>query len=314
MSVYTTVSHDQMQEWLKRYTLGQLLDLKGIASGITNTNYFLTTTHGRYVLTLFEALKLQELPYYLTLMSHLARHGVACPAPVADNTDQFASMLAGKPACLVSCLDGADVAQPTPAQCRAVGEMLAQMHIAGATFPGKMANPRGPRWWSETARQVYPRMDEDAAALLREEVQLQDSHRFDHLPSGVIHADLFRDNVLLDGDRIAGFIDFYYACNDVLLYDLAIAVNDWARKADHGIDDERAAALLSGYQSERELTAEEKKAWPLMLRAAALRFWVSRLQDLHFPTAGEMTYTKDPKVFQTVLEAHRSRSEFWLRH
>lgn len=311
MSVYTTVSDDQMQEWLKRYTLGQLLDLQGIASGITNTNYFVTTTHGRYVLTLFETLKLQELPYYLSLMSHLSRHGVACPAPVADNTDQFASTLAGKPACLVSCLAGADVEQPNAAQCRAVGEMLAQMHIAGATFPGRMANPRGPRWWSASAPQLYPHMNAEDAAMLREEVLFQDGHRFDHLPSGVIHADLFRDNVLLDGDRIAGFIDFYYACNDVLLYDLAIAVNDWARNDEHDIDDERAAALLAGYQSERALTSEEKRAWPVMLRAAALRFWVSRLQDLYFPMSGEMTYTKDPGVFQAVLSAHRSRSRFW---
>lgn len=298
MSVYTTVGHDQMQEWLKRYTLGQLLDLQGIASGITNTNYFVTTTHGRYVLTLFETLKPQELPYYLTLMSHLARHGVACPAPVADSTDQFASMLAGKPACLVSCLQGADVERPSAAQCRAVGEMLAQMHIAGTTFPGKMDNPRGPRWWSATAPQLYSRMRAEDAAMLRKEVLFQDNHRFDHLPSGVIHADLFRDNVLLDGDHISGFIDFYYACNDVLLYDLAIAVNDWARNDDHSIDDERAAALLTGYQTERKLSTEEKRAWPVMLRAAALRFWVSRLQDLHFPTAGEMTYTKEPQVFR----------------
>jgi homoserine kinase type II len=156
MSVYTTVSDDMMQSWLSRYALGQLVELKGIAAGVTNTNYFVTTTHGRYVLTIFETLKLEELPYYLTLMSHLARHGVACPAPVADNTDQFASLLAGKPACLVSCLSGADISQPSAIQCHAVGEMLAQMHVASATFPRKMRNPRGPRWWSNTASAMYP--------------------------------------------------------------------------------------------------------------------------------------------------------------
>ncbi|MFB9156530.1 homoserine kinase [Chromobacterium violaceum] len=312
MSVYTTVSRESLQHWLQGYALGQLLELKGIAAGITNTNYFVTTTHGRYVLTLFETLHLDELPYYLTLMSHLAKHGVACPAPVADHTDRFASTLAGKPACLVSCLAGQDVSHPSAEQCRAVGEMLAQMHKASATFPLQMKNPRGPRWWSRTAQQLYPQLPADQAELLREEIQFQDSHRFDHLPCGVIHADLFRDNVLLDGNHISGFIDFYYACNDILLYDVAIAVNDWARLDDGELDGGLAKAFLEGYQSERPLEAAERDCWPVMLRAAALRFWVSRLQDLHQPASGELTYTKDPAVFQRLLLAHRQRQDFWL--
>ncbi|WP_434632619.1 homoserine kinase [Chromobacterium sp. CV08] len=312
MSVYTTVGRDSLQQWLQGYALGQLLDLQGIAAGITNTNYFVTTTHGRYVLTLFETLRLDELPYYLSLMSHLAKHGVGCPAPIADHTDSFASPLAGKPACLVSCLDGADVERPSAVQCRAVGEMLAQMHKAGATFPLRMENPRGPRWWCRTAQQLYPQLPAELADALREEIQFQDGHRFDHLPAGVIHADLFRDNVLMNGDAIAGFIDFYYACNDILLYDVAIAVNDWARRDDGELDDELARALLAGYQSERPLGQEERDAWPVMLRAAALRFWVSRLQDLYQPTSGELTYTKDPAVFQRLLLAHRRRADFWL--
>ncbi|AXE29392.1 homoserine kinase [Chromobacterium phragmitis] len=312
MSVYTTVSRESLEHWLQGYALGQLIDLQGIAAGITNTNYFVTTTHGRYVLTLFETLQLKELPYYLTLMSHLAKHGVACPAPVADHSDRFASLLAGKPACLVSCLSGADVDAPSAEQCRAVGETLAQMHKAGATFPLLMKNPRGPSWWSRTAQQLYPRLPEDQAALLREEIQYQDAHRFDHLPSGVIHADLFRDNVLLDGNHISGFIDFYYACNDILLYDVAIAVNDWARLDDGEMDDNRARIFLEGYQSERPLEMAERSCWPVMLRAAALRFWVSRLQDLYQPASGELTYTKDPMVFQRLLQAHRQRQDFWL--
>lgn len=312
MSVYTTVSRDNLQQWLQGYALGQLIDFQGIAAGITNTNYFVTTTHGRYVLTLFETLRLDELPYYLSLMSHLARHGVACPAPIADHSDRFASLLAGKPACLVSCLTGADVSHPTAAQCRAVGEMLAQMHKAGATFPRKMHNPRGPHWWSLTAQQLYAQLPTDIAETLAEEIHFQDGHRFDHLPSGVIHADLFRDNVLLDGDNISGFIDFYYACNDILLYDIAIAVNDWARRDDGELDDELARAFLAGYQSERPLSQAERDCWPVMLRAAALRFWVSRLQDLYQPISGELTYTKDPAAFYQLLLAHRRRSEFWL--
>lgn len=312
MSVYTSVSHDELATWLTRYSVGQLTELKGIAAGITNTNYFVTTTQGRYVLTLFETLSLNELPYYLNLMHHLARHGVACPAPVADHTDNFCSKLAGKPACLVSCLSGGDVDSPSAAQCQALGQMLAAMHQAGATFPERMKNPRGPAWWSATAADMYQHMDEPDAKLLSEEIQYQDSHRFTHLPSGVIHADLFRDNVLFDGERIAGFIDFYYACNDFLLYDVAIALNDWARRADGSIDDQLARALLAGYQSVRRFSDEEKIGWPVMLRAAALRFWVSRLLDQYQPMAGELTYIKDPKVFQTVIEGHRQRKDFWL--
>ncbi|QEL56791.1 homoserine kinase [Chromobacterium paludis] len=312
MSVYTTVSRDSLQQWLQGYALGQLVDFQGIAAGITNTNYFVTTTQGRYVLTLFETLQLEELPYFLSLMSHLDKHGVACPAPIADNADRFASLLAGKPACLVSCLAGRDVNHPNATQCRAVGKMLAQLHKAGATFPQKMRNPRGPRWWSRTAQLLYPQLPSDSAEALREEIQFQDSHRFDHLPSGVIHADLFRDNVLLDGNNISGFIDFYYACNDILLYDVAIAVNDWARREDGELDDELARAFLNGYQSERPLTEAERACWPVMLRGAALRFWVSRLQDLYQPVSGELTYTKDPEAFRRLLAAHRNRTTFWL--
>ncbi|MCW3480094.1 homoserine kinase [Neisseriaceae bacterium JH1-16] len=312
MSVYTSVSESALSDWLRRYSLGELVELKGIAAGITNTNYFVTTTHGRYVLTLFEVLELKELPFYLELMSHLARHGVACPAPVADHTDAFASLLESKPACLVSCLPGGDVAEPSPAQCRALGEMLAQMHLAGATYRHKMANPRGPDWWSKTAAALYDKMPAIDAAMLREEVQYQDSHRFTHLPSGVIHADLFKDNVLMDGDKIAGFIDFYYACNDFLIYDVAIALNDWARQADDDIDPDRARALLAGYQSVRPFDNNELKAWPVMLRAGALRFWVSRLLDFYHPADGELTFTKDPGVFQRLIARHRDRTDFWL--
>jgi len=312
MSVYTTVTPAELESWLAHYTLGNLLELKGIAAGITNTNYFVTTTQGRYVLTLFETLTLDELPYYLNLMSHLARHGVACPAPMADRSDRFASLLAGKPACLVSCLNGGDVPEPGAAHCRAVGAMMADMHLAGDTYPARMANPRGPAWWSTTAQVVYPHMPKADAELLHAEIAFQSQHRFDTLPSGVIHADLFRDNVLFAGETVAGFIDFYYACNDVLVYDLAIALNDWCSLPDGDIDPIRARALLAGYQSVRPLTEAEKAAWPVMLRAAALRFWTSRLYDKYLPQAGELTFTKDPAQFQQVIAHHSRRDDFWL--
>ncbi|GGY16833.1 homoserine kinase [Paludibacterium paludis] len=312
MSVYTVVGDEALANWLSRYHLGSLVESRGIAAGITNTNYFVTTTRGRFVLTLFEDLQLEELPYYLNLMSHLARHGVACPAPIADDSDRFVSLLEGKPACLVTCLEGADITHPSPLQCRKVGEMLAALHKAGSTYPARMDNPRGPSWWSRVSTTLYGYLDADEAASLRAELRFQESQRFLHLPAGVIHADLFRDNVLMKGDDIAGFIDFYYACNDVLLYDVAIAVNDWARRDDGTIDDDLASAFLAGYQSSRPLSSGEIEAWPAMLRAAALRFWVSRLQDYHEPSPGAMTYTKDPGVFRRLAEAHRGRTSFWL--
>lgn len=311
MSVFTVVSDDELGAWLTQYNL-QLVSFEGIAAGVTNTNYFVTTTHGRFVLTLFETLRLDELPFYLHLMSHLAQHGVACPAPLADRNDQLASMLAGRPACLVSCLAGADVSDPSAIQCRAVGDMLASMHCAGASFTLRMDNPRGPRWWGQMADTLTPFMTAEDANSLRQEVDFQSQHRFSHLPRGVVHADLFKDNVLMNGDAIAGFIDFYYACNDILIYDVAIAVNDWARGADGEIDAERARALLAGYQAVRPFSQEEIQAWPTMLRAAALRFWTSRLLDLYQPMAGALTYTKDPAVFQKLLNAHRQRQDFWL--
>ncbi|WP_215778802.1 homoserine kinase [Paludibacterium sp. B53371] len=311
MSVFTVVEEAALRDWLGQYNL-QLVSFEGIAAGVTNTNYFVHTTHGRYVLTLFETLKLAELPFYLELMSHLARHGVACPAPLLDQQDRLTSMLAGKPACLVTCLNGRDVETPSAVQCRAVGDMLASQHRAAATFKLQMDNPRGPAWWQRTADTLYPLMAPADAELLRDEIARQAGLRQSPLPRGVIHADLFKDNVLMDGDRIAGFIDFYYACNDVLIYDVAIAVNDWARLPDGSIDAGLARAFLQGYQSVRPFSAAESSAWPLMLRAAALRFWVSRLLDLHHPMPGSLTYTKDPDVFRQLLLAHRQRTDFWL--
>lgn len=312
MSVYTVVTPEELAQWARRFSFGDDVTLTPIAAGITNTNYFLNTRQGRYVLTLFEALRAEELPFYLELMSHLARHGVACPAPVADDSDQLITTLAGKPACLVTFLEGADVMDPSPEQCFALGAMLAKMHRAGETFRFRMENPRGPHWWSRTAAGLYHELPAEDAELLHDEVRFQDSYRFLHLPQGVIHGDLFKDNVLMDGDRIGGFIDFYYACDDLLLYDIAIALNDWTSLPDGQIEDDKARALLEGYQSVRPLTPDEVIALPVMLRAGALRFWVSRMLDWYHPPEGALTYTKDPQEFKRVLQKHRERTDFWL--
>jgi homoserine kinase type II len=304
MAVFTSVSEADLTGWLRDYSLGQLQELQAISSGIENTNYFVTTGNGRFVLTLFEKLSADELPFYLNLMAHLARHGIPCPSPVANRHNQFLGTLNAKPACIVSRLSGKSVATPNDAQCAAVGAMLGQMHLAGQSFSQVMPNPRGVAWRADTAVRVKPFLDAEQAALLDSEVALHARHDWAALPQGVIHADLFRDNVLLEGDRVGGLIDFYFACSDALLYDVAITVNDWCMNADGALDADRAQALLRAYHAVRPLLDGERDAWPLMLRAAALRFWLSRLFDMHLPRDGELIHAHDPRRFERILKNH----------
>lgn len=304
MAVFTTVSEAELAAWLTDYSLGQLLELQGIASGIENTNYFVTTSNGRFVLTLFEILCADELPFYLNLMAHLARHGIPCPDPVANRANQFLGTLNGKPACIVSRLSGKSTATPNSAQCMAIGAMLAQMHIAGQSFSQNMPNPRGAAWRAVTAPQVRPFLNAAQAALLDNEVALHTRQNWDSLPQGVVHADLFRDNVLLEENRIGGLIDFYFACTDALLYDVAITVNDWCMSTEGKLDIPRAQILLRAYHRVRPLLDSERDAWPLMLRMAALRFWLSRLYDMYLPRDSKLIRAHDPRHFERVLQNH----------
>ena len=303
MSVFTTVTVPQLQQWLQAYPLGELRELKGIAAGITNTNYFVTTASGRYVLTLFERNEAAELPYFLDLMAHLADHGVPCPHPVADHDGHSLGELNGKPAALVTCLRGKDVTAPNPAQCAAVGRVLAELHIAGRSFGQHMDNPRDQVWRKRTADSVMRFLDADDQAMLQAELAFEAALDLRHLPRGVIHADLFRDNVLFDGDTLGGLIDFYYACDDLLLYDVAIAVNDWCVAPDGSLDQTRVQPLLKAYHAARPFSEAESAAWPALMRMAALRFWLSRLYDLHYPQDGELTHAKDPQHFQKILKS-----------
>lgn len=314
MSVFTTVTPEELSDWLRQYTIGELRQLQGIASGIENTNYFVSTSQGEYVLTLFEKLQAHELPYYLGLMDHLARHGLPCPGPVLSLDNRLFGELNGKPATLVNRLAGRSLTEPTADQCAALGAVLAEMHIVGQSYSGHMPNPRGPSWWFATAAQMRQHLDGERVGALNRELENQGKLRFEHLPTGVIHADLFRDNALFDGDRVGGLIDFYFACNDVLLYDVAITVNDWCVTEDGDIDPQRCRALLRAYNRLRPFTAIEALAWLTMLRAGALRFWLSRLYDLHCPRPGEMTQTKDPEHFYRVLQRHVARKpgDLWL--
>jgi len=302
MSVYTKVTEGELAAWLKAYSVGTPVELRGIAAGIENTNYFVTTTHGRYVLTLFERLPAPDLPFYLGLMAHLARHGIPCPAPIADRQNRLLSTLNGKPAALVTRLPGNVVAAPTAAHCAEVGAMLADMHLAGESYPGALENPRGPRWWRQAAREVLPFLEEAHARLLESELEFQSRSRGLDLRRGPVHADLFRDNVLFDGARIGGVIDFYFAGVDAWLFDVAVTLNDWCIEGDGTLDRARAEAFLAAYHDVRPFTAAERDAWPVMLRAAALRFWLSRLHDFHLPRPGELVHAHDPEHFRRILE------------
>jgi len=318
MSVFTSVNITQLSQWLADYAVGDVVDIKGISSGITNTNYFVTThvpetqsfdqaqaTVGlnRYVLTLFEHNALEELPYFVDLMTHLAKHQVPCPKPITDIYGKSLHMLNGKPAIMVSCLTGRDVEMPTVTQCAAIGEVLAKMHLAGLSFDDAQDNhnSRGQAWRVETAEKVLPHLSVEDQQLLNETLAFQADLDLSNLPRGVIHADLFRDNVLFDGDQIGGLIDFYYACHDVLAYDIAIAVNDWCVEDNGEFDEVRLTALLSAYQAIRPFSDEEQANWESLLRIAALRFWLSRLYDKAYPQAGEMTHAKDPDHFKRIL-------------
>jgi len=302
MSVYTLVEREQLEDLLAHYALGELLDYQGISAGIENTNYFVTTSQGEFVLTLFEQMGHAELPYFLELMAYLAEHDVPSAHPEPDNEGHYLRDFCDRPTALVKRLSGHDVENPTVAHCSALGKALGHMHTATSGFPLYRANTRGPHWWSKTAKRICEHLNSEEQNLLRDEINFQKAYKTLELPRGVIHADLFRDNALFEGDRLRGIIDFYYACDDVLLYDVAVTVNDWCVLDNGELDAERLQAFLNAYHYKRPFTANEQKAWSVMLRAAALRFWLSRSQDKIFPRPGELTQIKDPNVFKHILQ------------
>jgi len=307
MSVYTSITADELKQFLTEYEAGELVRFTGIESGIENTNYFVTTTGGQYVLTIFEQHTKKELPFFLDLTAYLAEHDIPCAHPLANKSRQYLGNLKAKPAALVNRLDGSAVGLPTPAQCSAIGDVLARMHNAIESFPQTRPNPRGHTWRAETAAALKEKLSAAENKILESEVAYQSKYDDLKLTNGIIHADLFRDNALFDGSRLCGVIDFYYACSDYYIYDLAIAVNDWCSNGDGSLDQERASHALKAYSQARSVGDAEKEAWPMMLRAGALRFWLSRLYDMHFPRPGEMTHIKDPEAFRRILQDRISR-------
>ena len=306
MSVYTAVSKAELTGFLSRFPVGELQSYEGITAGIENTNYFVTTNVGEYVLTLFEHHQHDELPFFINLMAWMAEHDIPSAHPIADHNGEYLQTLNDRPAVLAVRLHGESPEIPTPGQCHALGVMLGRLHTAGQSYPDFRENPRGKTWRHETGKKLLSKLNGDAANLLENELLFQQQHDLSNLPQGIIHADLFRDNSLFDNNHVTGLIDFYYACNDALVYDLAISVNDWCRKDASHLDSELVQAMLSGYQSIRPLLSEENDYWSAALRAAALRFWLSRLHDLHFPREGEITHTKNPDEYRKILEFHLS--------
>lgn len=300
MSVYTRVDRAELAAWLQPLAVGELVDLDGIAAGMQNSNYFVTTRQGRWVLTLFEGVDVAALVFYLDLMAHLAGKGFPCPQPRRAAGGSLWRPLAGKPAALFSCLPGRDVAQPTVAHRRAVGEALARLHRAAADFPSPQPNPCGAAWRQQVGARLLPLVAVDERDLLADELAFQAGLDLTGLPRGVIHADLFRDNVLWDdAGRLSGVLDFYFAGEDCLLFDLAVAANDWCADAT------QMAELVAGYESVRPLVAGEREAWAALRRAAALRFWLLRLEVRHFPRPGAVVTVKDPDHFSRLLQALR---------
>ncbi|MBE7419012.1 MAG: homoserine kinase [Ideonella sp.] len=310
MAVFTELAVDEVRVFATQLRAGELLSLEPIRSGIENTNYFVATGGGAWVLTVFERLTHEQLPFYLRLMQHLARRGLPVPEPQADAHGTLVHTLRGKPAALCTRLAGRHLEAPDAAHAAALGDTLAQLHLAAADFELVQPNLRGLPWWQATAPRVRAFLAPDAARLLGDELafqqQLAASAAYARLPRAAVHADLFRDNVLFDdtagGDRLSGCIDFYFAGVDTLLFDLAVCVNDWCLADDSGrIDDTRAAALLDAYGRRRPLTATEHRLFPALLRAAALRFWLSRLADLHLPRGAALLQPKDPQHFERLL-------------
>ena len=314
MAVYTPITAQQAQTLLDDLALGQLIRLQGIQGGIENTNYFVDSERGSFVLTLFERLTHAQLPFYLELMRHLAEKGVAVPAPHANAAGQILHTVAGKPAALVDKLAGASQLKPQAVHCAAIGRALAQLHVAGADFPLQQPNLRGLQWIAQTVPVVQPYLNPEQTQLMQSELSAQQtlaaSSVYASLPRGAVHADLFRDNALFVGEQLSGIFDFYFAGTDTYAFDMAVCLNDWCIDLSTGQDDaQRVAAFVQAYEAVRPLTAAERELLPAIRRLGALRFWTSRLWDFYLPREAEVLQAHDPKHFERVLLALREAQE-----
>jgi homoserine kinase type II len=315
MAVFTEVSFAEAAALVAQLGIGELQSLQGIRGGIENTNYFADTSRGRYVLTVFERLVAEQLPFYLQLMKHLAERGLPVPGPKADAGGRILHRVAGKPAAVVDRLRGDHNLAPDAAHCASLGATLAHLHLAAADFTLAQANLRGLAWWTETVPSLRPFLDPSQRDLIDSELafqqQLGASPACQTLPRGAIHADLFRDNVMFEraadeggADELTGLVDFYFAATDAFVFDIAVCLNDWCIDLDSGrLAEDRATALVTAYDALRPLASGELRLMPALMRAAAFRFWVSRLFDLHLPRDAQLLKAHDPTHFERVLQA-----------
>ena len=309
MSVYTNVLPHELDEFLRNYTLGQLQQFVGISDGIENTNYFVTTSKGHFVLTIFEQLASKELPYFLELMAFFSEAGIPTAHPIPDNEGKYIRSIKNKPTALVKRLNGASIDVPNAKQCKEIGFQMAKMHTLGKKFKFSQESSRDESWRSETIELVMPKLSNYDQDLLNNEIEHLKSFTINNLPVSIIHADLFRDNALFIDDELTGIIDFYYACNGYAIYDLAVTVNDWCTSGDKIGDQKNLISLLGAYQEVRTVSDEERDCWVYVLRLAALRFWLSRLRDKYFPRSGEITHIKNPDRFKKIVEDRRNNND-----
>jgi homoserine kinase type II len=305
MAVYTDVAADELAEFLADYALGELLSYKGIAEGVENSNFLLHTTAGFFFLTLYEKrVAAGDLPFFLGLMAHLARHGITCPQPVTTRKGEALGTLAGRPAAIIGFLEGVWLRNCEPAHCAAVGRALAKLHLAGRDFAMTRVNALSVPGWRPLYEQAASRADtlqHGLRTLLSDELDHLEKFWPKNLPQGVIHADLFPDNVLFLGDKLSGLIDFYFACNDILAYDVAICLNAWCFERDHSFNAAKARAFLDAYNRVRKLSEAEQQALPVLARGAAIRFLLTRLVDFLNVPPGALVLPKDPLEYVQKL-------------
>jgi homoserine kinase type II len=309
MAVYTDITDEEVGAFVADYDIGSVIACKGIAEGIENSNFLLVTTQATYILTLYEKrVRSEDLPFFIGLMEHLADRGIPCPTPVHARDGHALRVLASRKAAIVTFLRGLWPRRPTADNCRDVGESLAQLHLASADFPMRRANDLSVFGWRpifEASAAKRGAVDADLAADVKDELDLLESHWPAHLKSGVIHADLFPDNVFFDGGRLSGLIDFYFACDDFLAYDIAICLNAWCFEADCSFNITKARRLIEGYQTVRSLEPDEIEALPLLARGAAMRFLLTRLYDWLNTPKDALVTPKNPQEYIRKLRFHQ---------
>lgn len=305
MSVYTSITHTQLTQFLATYSLGDLVSFNGIQQGVENTNYRLTTSFGEYILTLFERLNTKQLPFFIELLNDLKTKDISCPQAQTDKQGQRLKELSGKPTAIFNCLAGQSKTEPSVEDCATIGTYLAQLHCTTENYPHQHPNEMGLSWCQKIFEKLKPHLNDKDCQLIEQQIASQNLFPTEQLPQGLIHGDLFKDNILFVDNQISGILDFYQACQDSLLLDLAITVNDWCQHQGQ-LNYKKLMALLEAYQAKRPLTHLEKHFWSSMLQAAALRFWLARLENQHFPRTSTLSPSKDPEVYKKILIQHLS--------